>query len=62
MRTKQQKPQVSVTASNVRFRFDNLSPSPGSTKNHGKGISAGQGGSCGFGMRGQKSRSGSKGI
>ncbi|KAK8529516.1 hypothetical protein V6N13_102428 [Hibiscus sabdariffa] len=53
--------QVSVTPSNVRFRLDNLGPQPGSRKKgkrKGRGISAGQGGSCGFGMRGQKSRSG----
>ncbi|XVE92570.1 hypothetical protein REPUB_Repub01dG0109500 [Reevesia pubescens] len=53
--------QVSVIASNVRFRLDNLGPQPGSRKKgkrKGRGISAGQGGSCGFGMRGQKSRSG----
>ncbi|MBA0828776.1 hypothetical protein Goarm_013414 [Gossypium armourianum] len=53
--------QVSVTASNVRFRLDNLGPQPGSRKKgkrKGRGISPGQGGSCGFGMRGQKSRSG----
>nr|GLL39538.1 50S ribosomal protein L15, chloroplastic [Ipomoea trifida] len=45
----------------VRFRLNNLGPQPGSTKNRkrkGRGHSAGQGGSCGFGMRGQKSRSG----
>lgn len=45
----------------VRFRLDNLGPQPGSRKKgkrKGRGISAGQGGSCGFGMRGQKSRSG----
>ncbi|XVE75197.1 hypothetical protein DITRI_Ditri12bG0076300 [Diplodiscus trichospermus] len=55
------KTEVSVTASNVRFRLDNLGPQPGSRKKgkrKGRGISAGQGGSCGFGMRGQKSRSG----
>uniref|UniRef100_A0A9I9D2Q2 Large ribosomal subunit protein uL15/eL18 domain-containing protein n=1 Tax=Cucumis melo TaxID=3656 RepID=A0A9I9D2Q2_CUCME len=48
-------------ADNVRFRLDNLGPQPGSRKRgkrKGRGISAGQGGSCGFGMRGQKSRSG----
>ncbi|CAM9153438.1 unnamed protein product [Chrysoparadoxa australica] len=36
-------------------------PSPGSTHRHarkGRGIAAGQGASCGFGMRGQRSRSG----
>lgn len=53
---------VSGTASpNVRFRLDNLGPQPGSrkkAKRKGRGISAGQGASCGFGMRGQKSRSG----
>lgn len=45
-----------------RFRLSNLSPQPGSRhrqKRKGRGIAAGQGASCGFGMRGQKSRSGS---
>ncbi|KAL1537041.1 60S ribosomal protein L15 [Salvia divinorum] len=44
-----------------RFRLDNLGPQPGSrkkAKRKGRGHAAGQGGSCGFGMRGQKSRSG----
>uniref|UniRef100_A0A0C9RS47 TSA: Wollemia nobilis Ref_Wollemi_Transcript_15620_1046 transcribed RNA sequence n=1 Tax=Wollemia nobilis TaxID=56998 RepID=A0A0C9RS47_9CONI len=44
-----------------RFRLNNLAPQPGSrrkNKRKGRGPSAGQGGSCGFGMRGQKSRSG----
>ncbi|WRX15086.1 Large ribosomal subunit protein uL15/eL18 - like 4 [Theobroma cacao] len=53
--------QVALTAPTVRFRLDNLGPQPGSRKKgkrKGRGISAGQGGSCGFGMRGQKSRSG----
>lgn len=48
-------------ASIDRFRLDNLGPQPGSRKRNkrkGRGHSAGQGGSCGFGMRGQKSRSG----
>merc|ERR1712127_718299 len=43
------------------FTFDNLRPAPGSRKRKnrkGRGISAGQGATCGFGMRGQKSRSG----
>jgi large subunit ribosomal protein L15 len=43
------------------MRLDELSPKEGSTKRRrrvGRGISAGQGASCGFGMRGQKSRSG----
>jgi large subunit ribosomal protein L15 len=46
---------------NLEFTFNNLVPAPGSTKRKtrkGRGISAGQGASCGFGMRGQKSRSG----
>ncbi|KAM7464333.1 hypothetical protein LguiA_032454 [Lonicera macranthoides] len=46
---------------NVRFRLDNLGPQKGSrkkAKRKGRGHAAGQGGSCGFGMRGQKSRSG----
>ncbi|GMH31227.1 hypothetical protein Nepgr_033070 [Nepenthes gracilis] len=50
-----------VPISDPRFRLDNLGPQPGSrkkTKRKGRGISAGQGKSCGFGMRGQKSRSG----
>lgn len=54
-------PPASVSGSNVRFRLDNLGPQPGSRKKgkrKGRGISAGQGASCGFGMRGQKSRSG----
>ena len=45
----------------MRFRLDNLGPQPGSRKKRkrkGRGISAEQGASCGFGMRGQKSRSG----
>merc|ERR1740139_1626889 len=49
---------------NTEFTFDNLHPAPGSRKRKtrkGRGIAAGQGASCGFGMRGQKSRSG-KGV
>lgn len=45
----------------TRLRLDNLGPQPGSrkkAKRKGRGHAAGQGGSCGFGMRGQKSRSG----
>eukprot|EP00246_Nothoceros_aenigmaticus_P009968 TRINITY_DN2619_c0_g1_i1.p1 TRINITY_DN2619_c0_g1~~TRINITY_DN2619_c0_g1_i1.p1 ORF type:complete len:272 (+),score=44.12 TRINITY_DN2619_c0_g1_i1:101-916(+) len=45
-----------------RLRLSNLAPQPGSRKRNkrkGRGIAAGQGASCGFGMRGQKSRSGS---
>ncbi|KAF5745264.1 50S ribosomal protein L15 chloroplastic [Tripterygium wilfordii] len=55
---------TAVTASpvsSVRFRLNNLGPQPGSRKKgkrKGRGIAAGQGNSCGFGMRGQKSRSG----
>ena len=40
---------------------ENLHPAPGSRQKKtrkGRGIAAGQGASCGFGMRGQKSRSG----
>lgn len=47
---------------NTEFTFDNIVPAPGSRKRKkrkGRGISAGQGATCGFGMRGQKSRSGS---
>lgn len=58
------KPPVVVEEdkSDERFRLSNLSPQPGSRhrqKRKGRGIAAGQGASCGFGMRGQKSRSGS---
>lgn len=52
---------VQISNENVRFRLDNLGPQPGSrkkAKRKGRGHAAGQGGSCGFGMRGQKSRSG----
>ncbi|XP_062160274.1 large ribosomal subunit protein uL15c [Alnus glutinosa] len=54
-------PVVGAEPSGVRFRLDNLGPQPGSrkkAKRKGRGIAAGQGNSCGFGMRGQKSRSG----
>ncbi|NJL84409.1 MAG: 50S ribosomal protein L15 [Chloroflexaceae bacterium] len=44
------------------MRLHDIGPQPGSKKNAsrrvGRGISAGQGASCGLGMRGQKSRSG----
>lgn len=43
------------------MRLADAQPKEGSTKRArrvGRGISAGQGASCGFGMRGQKSRSG----
>lgn len=43
------------------MRLHDLAPQAGSKKRRrrvGRGISAGQGASCGFGMRGQKSRSG----
>jgi large subunit ribosomal protein L15 len=46
---------------NFEFTLDNLRPAPGSRKSRtrkGRGIAAGQGATCGFGMRGQKSRSG----
>merc|ERR1712160_77661 len=48
-------------AENFVFTLDNLRPAPGSRhrkKRKGRGIAAGQGATCGFGMRGQKSRSG----
>lgn len=44
------------------MRLSDLAPKKGSKKRPrrlGRGIAAGQGASCGFGMRGQKSRSGS---
>lgn len=43
------------------FKLTNLRPAPGSRhrkKRKGRGHAAGQGGACGFGMRGQKSRAG----
>ena len=43
------------------FFFHNIRSAPGSRKRKnrkGRGIAAGQGATCGFGMRGQKSRSG----
>ncbi|MGF1480341.1 MAG: 50S ribosomal protein L15 [Cyanophyceae cyanobacterium] len=43
------------------MRLNDAAPKEGSKKRRrrlGRGISAGQGASCGFGMRGQKSRSG----
>jgi len=43
------------------MKLENLSPKQGSKRRKrrvGRGIAAGQGASCGFGMRGQKSRSG----
>lgn len=46
---------------NFEFTLDNLKPAPGSRKRKtrkGRGIAAGQGATCGFGMRGQKARSG----
>ena len=48
--------------SSERLRLNNLSPQEGSRRSKlrkGRGYGAGQGGSAGFGMRGQKSRSGS---
>jgi large subunit ribosomal protein L15 len=53
--------EASDAAPGEKFRLDNLGPQKGSRrrpKRKGRGISAGQGASCGFGMRGQKSRSG----
>lgn len=54
-------PNYGKLAEGEIMRFDNLKPAAGSRhrkKRKGRGHSAGQGGSCGFGMRGQKSRSG----
>lgn len=45
-----------------RLRLNNLSPQPGAKRpktRKGRGYGAGQGGTAGYGMRGQKSRSGS---
>ncbi|XP_020590462.1 50S ribosomal protein L15, chloroplastic [Phalaenopsis equestris] len=53
--------ETTSSTSPARFRLNNLGPQPGSRKRNkrkGRGIAAGQGNSCGFGMRGQKSRSG----
>merc|ERR1719437_412891 len=46
---------------NFVFSLNNLKPAPGARKRKtrkGRGIAAGQGATCGFGMRGQKARSG----
>ena len=46
---------------NSVFELGNLRPAPGSKhrkSRKGRGISAGQGATCGFGMRGQKARAG----
>ena len=45
----------------MTLRLDSLKPNKGARRHKlrkGRGIAAGQGASCGFGMRGQKSRSG----
>ena len=45
----------------MTIKLDSLQSNPGSRRKKmrkGRGIAAGQGASCGFGMRGQKSRSG----
>jgi large subunit ribosomal protein L15 len=45
----------------MTHQLNTLKPQPGSRRaktRKGRGIAAGQGASCGFGMRGQKSRSG----
>jgi large subunit ribosomal protein L15 len=45
----------------MTFQLDNLKPQTGARRRKtrkGRGIAAGQGAGCGFGMRGQKSRSG----
>lgn len=46
---------------NTIFTLDNLKAAPGARKRKsrkGRGIAAGQGATCGYGMRGQKARSG----
>ncbi|EFN56964.1 hypothetical protein CHLNCDRAFT_143546 [Chlorella variabilis] len=61
------RPSIAVVSSAVaeeaeRLRLNNLSPQDGARKSKnrkGRGYGAGQGGTAGFGMRGQKSRSGS---
>mmetsp|Transcript_5356 Transcript_5356/g.16220 ORF Transcript_5356/g.16220 Transcript_5356/m.16220 type:complete len:235 (+) Transcript_5356:49-753(+) len=50
-----------IRVDSQEFRVDNIRGAPGSRKKRtrkGRGIAAGQGATCGFGMRGQKSRSG----
>jgi len=50
-----------VVASDERLRLHNLSPLEGSRRDRkrvGRGYGAGQGGSCGLGMRGQKAKKG----
>ena len=45
----------------MTYQLNSLQPNPGARRRKtrkGRGIAAGQGASCGFGMRGQKSRSG----
>jgi len=54
-------PRVGDLAEGKYGVLGNLQPAPGSKKGKnrkGRGIAAGQGATCGFGMRGQKSRSG----
>jgi large subunit ribosomal protein L15 len=53
---------VSLFLFSSAMRINDAQPQAGSKRRRrrvGRGISAGQGASCGFGMRGQKSRSGS---
>jgi hypothetical protein len=54
-------PKVGVLTEGEYGFLGNLSPAPGSVKQRdrkGRGVAAGQGVTCGFGMRGQNSRSG----
>jgi len=54
-------PDVGIATAGEFGFLGNLSPAPGAHKKKtrkGRGIAAGQGATCGFGMRGQKSRSG----
>jgi len=53
--------ESAITNVEIPYTLSTLMPAPGSVhrrKRKGRGIAAGQGASCGFGMRGQKSRSG----
>lgn len=52
---------ATVEQEEERFRLDNVGPQPGARRRKtrvGRGYGAGQGGTCGDGMRGQKARSG----
>ena len=53
--------ESAIQVDNCDITLDNIKAAPGARKRKnrkGRGISAGQGATCGFGMRGQKSRAG----